>query len=180
MMRGFRTRHLALLFGSALLLIAGFVPWMTIYLWYYPSTLTTFVWSPFDILWNAMVSMFPHAPEVNAWFISRAGALVASSALYLGSALAVAGFAIPCIRSDLRHISSTLAASPLLVIAGWAGVVTFLVWGVVPFLYEMGDGIAFELRPFEGTGTLGIALALAGSALAVIGLFGLTLTARHR
>ncbi len=171
---------MTLLLGAALLLAAVFVPWMTIYVWYYSGVLTPFVWSPFDILWNALVSVFPHAPAVNAWFISRASPLVICSALYLGAALAIAGFAIPLIRGDVRQTSVEPATWPLLVIAGLAGFLTLLVWGVVPFLYEIADGSNVDVRPFEGTGAIGIALALAGATLAFASLFGIATTAHGR
>lgn len=177
-MRRFRMRHIALLLGAVLLLVAVFVPWATISVWYYPGAFTTFVWSPFDILWNALVSAFPNAPEVNAWFVNRASMLVICSALYLGAALAIAGFAVPLIRRDMRHASATRTTLPLLVIAGLAGVMALLIWGVVPFLYEFVDGSNVDIRPFEGTGTIGIALAITGSALALVSLFGIAITTR--
>lgn len=179
-MNGLRMRHIELLLGAALLLVAMFVPWMTIYIWYYPGTVTMFVWSPFDILWNALVSVFPHAPEVNAWFISRASMLVICSAFYLGAALTIAGFAIPLIRGDMCQASDERTIWALLVSAGLAGFWTLLVWGVVPFLYEFSDGSNVDIRPFEGPDSIGIALAIAGSALAFVALFGITIAAHDR
>jgi hypothetical protein len=172
-MNGLRMRHIGLLLGAALLLVAVFVPWITIDVWYYPGSFTPFVWSPFDILWNALVSAFPNAPEVNAWFISRAAMLVICSAFYLGAALVVAGFTLPLIRSDMRQASAERTIWPPLVSAGLAGFCTLVIWSVVPFLYEFADGSNVDVRPFEGTGTIGIALALAGSALAIFSLFAI-------
>lgn len=65
-MRRLRFLHIELSLGAALLVSALFVPWLTIYAFYSPGTTTTFVWSPFDIVWNALVSAFPGAPAVNA------------------------------------------------------------------------------------------------------------------
>jgi hypothetical protein len=172
-MNGLRIRHTTLLLGAALLLVAVFVPWMTITAFYYPLAPTTWKWSPFDILWNALVSAFPGAPEVNAWFINRASMLVISSAFYLAAALAIAGFTLPLIRSDMRQASAERPIWPPLVSAGLAGFWTLVIWGVVPYLYEIADGSNVDVRPFEGIGTIGIALALAGSALAIVNLFAI-------
>jgi hypothetical protein len=172
-MNGLRIRHISLLLGAALLLAAMFTPWMTIIAFYYPLTPTTWVWSPFDILWNALMSAFPNAPEVNAWFINRASMLVICSALYLGAALVIAGFTLSLIRSDMRQASAERTIWPPFVSAGLAGFLTLVVWGVVPFVYEFADGSNVDVRPFEGTGTIGIALALAGAALTKVSLFAI-------
>jgi hypothetical protein len=179
-MNGFRMRHIALMLGAALLLAAIFAPWMTITAFYYPLRPTTWAWSPFDILWNALVSAFPNAPEVNAWFINRASMLVICSAFYLGAAVTIAGFALPLIRNDMRQASAARAIWPPLVSAVLAGFMTLLIWGVVPFLYEIADGSNVEVRPFEGPDSIGIALAIAGAALAFVALLGITIAAHDR
>ncbi|HEY7976079.1 MAG TPA: hypothetical protein VID72_12095, partial [Ktedonobacterales bacterium] len=151
---------------------------LTIIAFYYPLAPTTWVWSPAAILWNALVSAFPHAPAVNAWFIGRAMGLVAVSALYLGAALAVAGLAVPIVRGSRRGEDVSRFAWALLVGAVWAGILALVAWLVIPYIYEFSDGSNVDIRFTDGT--IGIALAIAGAALAAVSLLAIAENAPPR
>lgn len=71
-------------------------------------------------------------------------------------------------------------AWPLLALAGCALLVTLFVWGAVPLLSAFADGSNVDIRPFQGTGAIGIALALGGAALAFLALFGISVRAHDR
>jgi hypothetical protein len=135
-MKRMRFRHIELLLGAALL-AAVFVPWVSLVAFYYPGAYLTFSWSPFDILWNALMSEFPGAPEVNAWLIGMTATnFVAVSALYVVATLGITGLTIPLIRSDIRRDDVSSHSWWLLACAAFIAFLLWVAWQPIPYLHE--------------------------------------------
>jgi hypothetical protein len=182
-MHGLRVSHIVLLLGVILLVAGIFVPWVTPVAWFAQMGLDGtgaiwFNWSPFDFLWNALMSAFPNAPVVNTYMADNSSLMLGISTLYLVSALVIAGFAYPLIRSDIRQLKNGLSAWPLLAVASWAGFMTIFGWIVIPAFSEFSDGIAVELR--TDLGTNGGPIALAGAVLAFLALSAIGMSAHNR
>ncbi len=160
-----RVQHGALFVGAALLATAIFVPWLT---------LTTAVFglpsiqqvSPGSVIWNAIF---------NTPVIVRSSPLVVGSLLYLGAALAVVGLSIPIVQGA-RQQDPRVAQLAGALIAGAVecGVFGLVGWLALPFMLEF-----FNPYP-DASPTLGILLALAGSALAIMGLTAIAVSAHRR
>jgi hypothetical protein len=161
----FKVRYVALFLGAACLIGAFFAPWLD---------LTSAVFglppaqefSPSAIIWGAIFNM----PT-----IVRPPFLVVMCILYLGAALAIAILAIPIVRgAEQRSYGISRLAGALMAGAVECGLFGLFAWLALPFM------LAFFAPYPDSSVDLGIVLALAGSALAIVGLTAFAVTARER
>lgn len=157
--------RLLLFVGAALLAAAIFVPWLTLTTAAFglPSMQQV---SPGSVIWGAIV---------NTPVIVRSSPLVVGSLLYLGAVLAIVGLSIPIARGARQQDPGVARlAGALIAGAVECGVFGLIAWLALPFM------LAFFAPYPDASPTLGILLALAGSAFTIIGLTPIAVSARRR
>lgn len=159
----FKMRYVALFLGAACLVGALIVPWLDLTTSFSGLPPAQEV-SPGAIIWGA---------AFNTPTIVRSPLLVVMCLLYMGAAMAVAGLSIPIVRgAEQRRDGVARLAGALMTGAVECGLFGLFAWLALPLM------LAFFAPYPDANVDLGIVLALAGSALAIIGLAPIAISTR--